>query len=135
MVAEKTIIDELVEQRGETSAVADNFNLDFNPVDPLVSPDSLYDPATKAMYDAEPKRRVFIPTPEGWKQPYPYAERIQINGIVYIIQAEQDVMLPESVWSVWENKRKMERLVNQQVAALERIASYSHINQVPHYIR
>lgn len=131
-MTEKTIIDELVER---VEGAKSNDDLDFYPVDPLIAADSLFDPKIKAMYDAEPKKRVFIPEPEGWSQPQPYAERIEINGIVYIVTAGYDVMLPESVWAVWENKRQMNRLYNRQVAALKRIANYDHINQVPQYVR
>lgn len=129
----KTIIDELVEKR--EGAAREDDDLDFNPVDPIVSPDSLFDPKIKAMYDAEPKKRVHIPEPDGWSSPHPYAERLEVNGIVYIITAGYDVMLPESVWGVWENRRQMNRLVSRQQQALRRIAQYENIGQVPHYVR
>lgn len=126
------IIDQLAQDAGFD---AENVDLDMTPVNAIVSPDSLFDPKLKAQYDAEPKKRVYIPTPDSWKEAYPYAERIEINGIRYIIVAEQDVMLPESVAAVWENKKAMERELNRLNGAAKRLMSYTNIDQVPSWYR
>lgn len=137
MSATKTVIDELVAKAEEAAGVdrSGEVNFDISPVDAIVSPSSIYDPAVKAMYDAEPKRRVFIPTPDSWKESYPYAERVQINGIVYIIMSDQDVLVPESVAGVLDNQRAMNREVNRQVSAIRRLMQYTDISQVPHWYR
>jgi len=123
-------VDSLVQQTSQQG-----IDFDLNPVEPLVSPDSLYDQKVKAMYDAEPKKRIYIPTPPGWREANPYAERIEINGIVYIIQAERDVLVPESVWLVWKNKQEREREVNGMQAELRRRMEYTNISQVPVWLR
>jgi len=123
-------VDSLVQQTNQQG-----IDFDLNPVEPLVSPDSLYDQKVKAMYDAEPKKRIYIPTPPGWREANPYAERIEINGIVYIIQAERDVLVPESVWLVWKNKQEREREVNGMQAELRRRMEYTNISQVPVWLR
>lgn len=128
-----TVIEQLAEKAGVTTSP--DVDLDVAPVDAIVSPNSIYDHKLKAIYDAEPKKRVYIPTPETWKQPFPYAERIQINGIIYIIMADQDVLLPESVAAVWENKRNMDRATMQQQRQMESLMTYTNINQVPHWYR
>lgn len=128
----ENVIDQLLER---ATGVAAEPDMDIDPVEALVSPSSIFDPKVKAIYDAEPKRRVYIPTPETWKEPYAYAERIQINGIIYIIMADQDVLLPESVAAVWDNRRNMLREVNRQTAAMKKLASYTHIDQVPTWYR
>lgn len=124
---------EFVEQL--VAETAGSVNLGLDPVEPLISPDSLYDPKVKAMYDAEPKKRIYLPTPDSWKEVYPYAERIEINGLKYIIQADRDVLVPESVFMVWQNKRDREREVAGMQAALRAKMTYTHISQVPVWLR
>lgn len=130
MATGNDFVDSLVQQTSQQG-----IDFDLNPVEPLVSPDSLYDQKVKAMYDAEPKKRIYIPTPPGWREANPYAERIEINGIVYIIQAERDVLVPESVWLVWKNKQEREREVNGMQAELRRRMEYTNISQVPVWLR
>lgn len=130
MATGNDFVDSLVQQTNQQG-----IDFDLNPVEPLVSPDSLYDQKVKAMYDAEPKKRIYIPTPPGWREANPYAERIEINGIVYIIQAERDVLVPESVWLVWKNKQEREREVNGMQAELRRRMEYTNISQVPVWLR
>lgn len=130
MATGNDFVDSLVQQTNQQG-----IDFDLNPVEPLLSPDSLYDQKVKAMYDAEPKKRIYIPTPPGWREANPYAERIEINGIVYIIQAERDVLVPESVWLVWKNKQEREREVNGMQAELRRRMEYTNISQVPVWLR
>lgn len=130
MATGNDFVDSLVQQTSQQG-----IDFDLNPVEPLLSPDSLYDQKVKAMYDAEPKKRIYIPTPPGWREANPYAERIEINGIVYIIQAERDVLVPESVWLVWKNKQEREREVNGMQAELRRRMEYTNISQVPVWLR
>lgn len=130
-----TIFDELAADRGIETSDGENVDLDINPVDVIVSPDSLFDPKVKAAYDAEPKRRVYIPSPEGWRETYPYAERVELNGVRYIIVSEQDVMVPESVAAVLDNQRAMHRELNRLNNTARRLMSYTHIDQVPHWYR
>lgn len=79
----------------------------------------------KAIYDKEPKRRV---------GPFDDGEVVVANGVPYIIRPDVEVMVPESIWAILENKKKGERYVKGINDALKKRAQAGPSAAV-HYIR
>lgn len=99
----------------------------------IVPSDALNNSQMLACYQSEKKVPVMIPTPEGY--PGEYAEWVGINGVGFIIRADEIVMVPESVKAVLDNKKAQEAIVRNQVKAAKSKMTYANINQVPEYIR
>jgi hypothetical protein len=89
--------------------------------------DRLYTKEWKAQVDAMEKVPVYIPGD--------FAEFVQVNGLSFIINPEQIVMVPSIVKEVLDNKRLGERAINQNQARLKRLMSPNGINAIPEYHR
>ena len=98
----------------------------------IVPSDALNNMEMLRYYKSEKRVPVMIATPEG--HPGDYAEWVQINGVGFIIRADEIVMVPESVKAVLDNKKAQEALVRNQVKAARAKMQYTSINQVPEYI-
>ena len=65
----------------------------------------MYSAAFRREIDAQTKYPVFIPGE--------FAEIVQVNGLTFIINPEQVVLVPQTVKEILDNKRAMEREANQ----------------------
>lgn len=85
-------------------------------------------------YLAEPKKPVMIATPDNWKEPQPYAEFYMLNGVGFIVKADEVVMVPESLKMLMDDNKATKRDLNKQEEEARRKLRYTSIDQVPEWI-
>lgn len=72
---------------------------------------------TKELLDAEPKRLIHIPRPDGDESRGVF---LSINEVNYMVAFDEDVEVPESVFLLWQKKQAAERRAKAYVAEIKR---------------
>ena len=72
---------------------------------------------TKELLDAEPKRLLHIPRPDGDESRGVF---LSINEVNYMVAFDEDVEVPESVFLLWQKKQAAERRAKAYVAEIKR---------------
>lgn len=72
---------------------------------------------TKEILDAEPKRLLHIPRPDGDESRGVF---LSINEVNYMVAFDEDVEVPESVFLLWQKKQAAERRAKAYVAEIKR---------------
>lgn len=120
------------QQQATPDDILDQLDLPVSQAE-LVPSDALNNQQMLAYYQSEKQVPVMLSTPDNY--PGVYHEWVQINGVGFIIKADEIVMVPESVKAVLDNKKAQNALVSNQVKAAREKLMYANINQVPEYVR